>query len=81
MFECPVPEPVSDRIQMAHGGGGRLMNDLIRSVFLNAFGTPSGGVQNDAAVLDFPPGRLIALWCSLWSFREGASVPWRCTAR
>ena len=34
MFECPVPESVSDRIQMAHGGGGRLMNDLIRSVFL-----------------------------------------------
>ncbi|HBI12049.1 MAG TPA: hydrogenase expression/formation protein HypE, partial [Akkermansia sp.] len=58
MFECPVPEPVSDRIQMAHGGGGRLMNELIRSVFLSAFGSPSGGVQNDAAVLEVPPGRL-----------------------
>lgn len=40
MFECPVPEPVSDRIQMAHGGGGRLMNELIRSVFLSAFWVP-----------------------------------------
>ena len=58
MFECPVPEPVSDRIQMAHGGGGRLMNELIRSVFLSAFGSPSEGVQNDAAVLEVPPGRL-----------------------
>ncbi len=58
MFECPVPDPVSDRIQMAHGGGGRLMNELIRSVFLSAFGCPSGGVQNDAAVLEIPPGRL-----------------------
>lgn len=58
MFECPVPEPVSDRIQMAHGGGGRLMNELIRSVFLSAFGCSSGGVQNDAAVLEIPPGRL-----------------------
>ncbi len=58
MFECPVPEHVSDRIQMAHGGGGRLMNDLIRSVFLNAFGSPAGDVQNDAAVREFPPGRL-----------------------
>lgn len=58
MFECPVPEPLSDRIQMAHGGGGRLMNDLIRSVFLEAFGSPSGGVQNDSAVLEMPPGRL-----------------------
>lgn len=58
MFECPVPEPVSDLIQMAHGGGGRLMNDLIRSVFLEAFGSPSGDAQHDAAVLDVPPGRL-----------------------
>ena len=58
MFECPVPEPVSDRIQMAHGGGGRLMNELIRSVFLSAFGCSSGGVQNDAAVLEIPLGRL-----------------------
>lgn len=58
MFECPVPGPVSDRIQMAHGGGGRLMNDLIHSVFLNAFGSPTGNVQNDAAVLEMPPGRL-----------------------
>lgn len=58
MFECPVPESVSDRIQMAHGGGGRLMNDLIRSVFLEAFGSPSGSVQNDSAVLSSPAGRL-----------------------
>ncbi len=58
MFECPVPESVSDRIQMAHGGGGRLMNDLIRSVFLEAFGSPSGSVQNDSSVLPFPAGRL-----------------------
>ena len=45
---------------MAHGGGGRLMNELIRSVFLSAFGSPSGGVQNDAAVLEVPLGRLPA---------------------
>lgn len=58
MFECPVPEPVSGRIQMAHGGGGRLMNDLIRSVFLTAFGSPAQGGQNDSAVLPSPRGRL-----------------------
>lgn len=34
------------------------MNELIRSVFLSAFGSPSEGVQNDAAVLEVPPGRL-----------------------
>ena len=34
------------------------MNELIRTVFLSAFGCPSGGVQNDAAVLEVPPGRL-----------------------
>ena len=34
------------------------MNELIRSVFLSAFGCSSGGVQNDAAVLEIPLGRL-----------------------
>lgn len=52
MFECPVPDFSFDCIQLAHGGGGRLMNDLIRTVFLEAFGMSPGGVQNDAAVLD-----------------------------
>ena len=81
MFECPVPEPVSDRIQMAHGGGGRLMNELIRSVFLSAFGCSSGGVQNDAAVLEIPLGRLAMTTDSLWSFPAAPSVHWRCTER
>lgn len=57
MFECPVPGSVSDCVQMAHGGGGRLMNDLVRRVFLSEFGFVEG-VPHDAAVLDVPPGRL-----------------------
>ena len=37
-LQCPVPLPGGDRIQMAHGGGGTLMNDLIEKVFRSAFG-------------------------------------------
>jgi len=34
---CPVPQESSDIIRMAHGGGGRLMWNLIQDVFLPAF--------------------------------------------
>ena len=51
MFECPVPEPVSDRIQMAHGGGGLLGGNVLgplRQVQLaKAHGDGTGGHQND----------------------------------
>jgi hydrogenase expression/formation protein HypE len=43
---------------MAHGGGGRLMNDLIRNVFLPAFGDPALADQHDGAVLPLGSGRL-----------------------
>ena len=38
-LNCPVPKNDHATVQMAHGGGGRLMRDLIENVFLAAFGT------------------------------------------
>ena len=35
-LQCPVPVK-SPRVQLAHGGGGRLMQDLIREIFLRSF--------------------------------------------
>ncbi|HEY5626647.1 MAG TPA: AIR synthase related protein, partial [Nitrospira sp.] len=35
-LQCPVPVK-SATVQLAHGGGGRLMQDLIREVFLRSF--------------------------------------------
>lgn len=37
-LNCPVPLSDHATVQMAHGGGGRIMRHLIESVFLPAFG-------------------------------------------
>jgi hydrogenase expression/formation protein HypE len=39
---------------MAHGGGGRLMRDLIESVFVTAFRNPALEARHDGAVLPMP---------------------------
>jgi hydrogenase expression/formation protein HypE len=38
-LNCPVPLRDYATVQLAHGGGGRLMRDLIEHMFLPAFGT------------------------------------------
>ena len=43
---------------MAHGGGGRLMGQLIERMFLSAFGAPEPGDRHDSAVLEAAGGRL-----------------------
>jgi len=50
-LSCPVPRPATDRILLAHGGGGRLTNQLIESVFLPAFSNPALESRHDGAVL------------------------------
>ena len=57
-LQCPVPLPGGDTIRLAHGGGGRLMQDLLRGVFFPAFANPAAAFDTDAAVLDRPAGRL-----------------------
>jgi len=57
-FLCPVPILHHSHVQMAHGGGGRLMHDLIESVFAQAFGNEWLAARHDGAVGTPPPGRL-----------------------
>ncbi len=48
----------SDRVLLAHGGGGRLTRDLIRDTFLPRLANPALAALSDAAVLPpLPPGR------------------------
>jgi hydrogenase expression/formation protein HypE len=47
---CSTPFPASDRVLLAHGGGGRLMHELIEKVFLPSFGSPLLSPRHDAAV-------------------------------
>jgi hydrogenase expression/formation protein HypE len=57
-LECPVPFGAGDRILLAHGGGGRVMRDLIEKELLPVLRSPALEPLADGAVLDLPPGRL-----------------------
>src|SRR5690348_2566246 len=48
---CPVPIQKHPRIQMAHGGGGKSMHQLLDEIFLPAFGAGPADQQHDSVVL------------------------------
>ncbi|HEY1467600.1 MAG TPA: hydrogenase expression/formation protein HypE [Candidatus Acidoferrum sp.] len=50
-LSCPLPLPATERILLAHGGGGRLTNQLIERVFLPAFSNPALESRHDGALL------------------------------
>ena len=56
-LSCPLPLQQYPHILMAHGGGGKLMQQLIQ-MFLTAFGT-TDTIQHDAATLELA-GKKIA---------------------
>ncbi len=55
---CPVPRAAGDRILLAHGGGGKLTNQLIDNVFLPAFSNPALEARHDGAVIAAGGARL-----------------------
>lgn len=50
-LSCPVPLGHHERVQLAHGGGGRLTRELIDRVFLPAFDNPQLAARHDSAVV------------------------------
>jgi hydrogenase expression/formation protein HypE len=50
-LSCPLPRPATERIVLAHGGGGRLTNQLIEDIFLPAFANSSLLARHDGALL------------------------------
>lgn len=50
-LHCPIPDRGRDRIEMAHGGGGRAMRELISTLFRTHFDSPHLAAETDAAVL------------------------------
>ncbi len=53
-LNCPLSDTDIPRIQMAHGGGGRMMQDLIRDIIMPAFRNPLLEQNHDGAI--FPGG-------------------------
>ncbi len=57
-FQCPLPIQRYPNILLGHGGGGKLMHELIESVFVPVFGNPLLETRHDGAVLSPRPQRL-----------------------
>ena len=58
ILSCPLPLPAIERILLAHGGGGRLTNQLIEDIFLPAFANPALQARHDGAQLAISGSRL-----------------------
>lgn len=58
-LSCPIPIRDYPNVTLAHGGGGRLMHDLISRMFFAAFGT-NAAQSHDGAVLVPPTGARLA---------------------
>jgi len=61
---CPIPIQQYPKVLLAHGGGGKLMNQLISQMFAPTFGTASQKegeeqiIQHDSVALQLPPGKI-----------------------
>lgn len=55
---CPVPLFDHPTVQLAHGGGGRLTQDLVAKMFLPALGNPLLEPLHDGAVVDVGGARV-----------------------
>ena len=55
---CPIPLSQYPHVLLAHGGGGKLMHELIGRMFLAAFRNPWLETQHDSAVVQLTGKRL-----------------------
>lgn len=55
---CPLPSDDSDRVLLAHGGGGRMTHRLISRLFYPAFRNPLLEQDHDGSVFPVEKGRL-----------------------
>src|SRR5512141_376165 len=55
---CPLPINEYPQVMMAHGGGGKLMHDLIENMFVPAFHNELLGERHDGAVFNVGSARL-----------------------
>jgi hydrogenase expression/formation protein HypE len=56
--QCPIPITTTDHVTLAHGGGGRMMHDLLDRIVIPAFGNQPIESRHDGAVVRALGGRL-----------------------
>jgi hydrogenase expression/formation protein HypE len=57
-FQCPIPIEQYPNVLLAHGGGGKLTQQLIEKIFLPLFGNPALNARHDGALLELNGTRL-----------------------
>ena len=57
-LSCGLPFDSPDKILLAHGGGGRLMQQLIQGVFAKKFKNSFLATEHDSAILPIQKGPL-----------------------
>jgi hydrogenase expression/formation protein HypE len=55
---CPIPDPFPAAVQLAHGGGGRLMHQLLERLVLPSFRNRHLDSRHDATVLEVGTARI-----------------------
>ncbi len=55
---CPLPISKYNTVQLGHGSGGKMMNDLISNLFIRIFDNPALNQMNDQAELQVNGSRL-----------------------
>jgi hydrogenase expression/formation protein HypE len=59
-LSCPIPISEYPTVTLAHGGGGKLMNDLIEKMFVGLLADPSLNARHDGAILSVECGKELA---------------------
>ncbi|NEP42819.1 MAG: hydrogenase expression/formation protein HypE, partial [Okeania sp. SIO2H7] len=59
-LSCPIPIQQYPKVLLAHGGGGKLMNQLINQMFAPTFHKEGEEqiIQHDSVALQLPPGKI-----------------------
>jgi len=57
-FSCPFPIRQYPHVLLAHGGGGKLMQQLIEKMFTHAFGPKPASGLHDSTVLNLPLSKI-----------------------
>lgn len=57
-LNCPLPISKHDKVQLSHGSGGKMMNELISSLFLATFDNPILNKRDDQAILELNGQRI-----------------------